>query len=184
MNMWIQLGVVVGVVVVVVLVVAMWSVSVSNTEVRLSNAIKSKVSDNQSEFDNMWKKINQVAQVPKAKMKALKDIFMSHSAARGGGTEKGGSLATWLQESVPAVNDTTFDNLMNAIAASLDRWTFQQKEIVDLIREYNNLFQFPASIIMHHKGKTKLDPDTYIITSERSKQAWDSKRDEDVKLDL
>lgn len=174
-----MIGIGVGVVVLAVALVVggMW-VSYNNTEVRLRNTITAKSKDNQSEFDNMWKKISQVAQVTDAQKNALKEIFVAHAEARGG-VSKGGAnpLMTWLQESVPHVDTTTFNNLQNIITASRDSWTMRQKELLDLSREHNNaLTLFPSSLFVGSRPKI----DVQIITSSRTDEAFKSGKDDDV----
>src|SRR4051812_29568286 len=47
-----------------------YGVSTYNTAKRLHNMYDAKLVDNTSEFDNMWKKISQTAQIPEAKKDA------------------------------------------------------------------------------------------------------------------
>ena len=66
--------VVIGVVAVLFLTVFIlfgYGISLSNQEVRLRTTIEAKQRDNTSEFDNMWKKISQVAQVTDGQKRAL-----------------------------------------------------------------------------------------------------------------
>jgi hypothetical protein len=155
-------------------------ISISNREARLRNAINAKQKDNTSEFDNMWKKIQQVAEVPQAKMASLKDIFVSYAQARGANTS-GGSLATWVKESVPNVSDTTFENLMNIITASRDSWTQRQKELIDLSREHNNMLTtFPSGAVCSILGRQPID--ITIVTSTRTDKAFQTGKDDDVQL--
>ena len=99
-----------------------------NTQATLKNTYEMKVTDNQSEFDNMWKKIQQVVQIPEAQKEAFKEIFVSYAEART--SESSGKLMTWLQESVPNVNLDSYNNVMNIVVASRDGWTMRQKDIV------------------------------------------------------
>lgn len=165
---------------VVVLVAAVTFVSVYNNEARLRNAITAKQKDNTSEFDNMWKKIFQVAEVPQAQMAALKDIFISYAQARGANTG-GGSLATWVKESVPNVDTKTYDNLMNIITASRDRFTQRQKELLDLKREHDNILTtFPSNVVCGILGRQPID--VTIVTSTRTEKAFETGKDDDVTL--
>jgi hypothetical protein len=156
-------------------------VSAMNNEVRLRNTIKAKMQDNESEFDNMWKKIAQTAQVPEQKKNALMDIFNSHAKARSGG-QKGGSLALWIKESVPQADMKVYDNLMNIITASRDRWTMRQKELVDFKREHDNLLDvFPSSLVCSTiLGREKME--ITIVSSSRSKRAMTTGVDDDIDL--
>ena len=151
-------------------------VQAHNSEVGLRNAIGAKQTDNTSEFDNMWKKIKQTAQVTDAAKNALQDIFVQHAEAR---TTGGGGLMKWVQESVPNVQPDSmpFKNLMNIITASRDRWTARQKELLDLKREHDNIIdKFPSTIFVGSRGKIKVT----IVTSSKTKASFESGQDDDV----
>jgi hypothetical protein len=157
-------------------------VSTLNTEARLRTAIEAKQTDNTSEFDNMWKKISQVAQVPAQKKEALMEIFNSHAKARSGG-QKGGSLALWIKESVPNVDLKVFDNLQNIIVASRDRWTIRQKELIDLNRERTQMFRtIPSNIFLVVVGRQEGDVEITVVTSSRTENAFQTGKDDDVNL--
>ena len=160
-------------------VLGVWGISSYNTEASLKNTYEMKVKDNTSEFDNMWKKIQQTAQVTDAQKNALKEIFVGYAQAR---TDKGGgSLAKWITESVPNVDTSVYKNLQNIIISSRDGWTFRQKEMVDLAREYNqNLVTFPKNLFLGMFGFAKIDPK--VITSSRTEGAFESGKDDDVSL--
>ncbi len=155
-----------------------WSmyVSYTNTEVGLRNQFKAKQTDYTSEFDNMWKKIKQTAQVTDAARQALQDIFVQHAQAR---TTGGGGLMKWVQESVPNVQPDSmpFKNLMNIITSSRDRWTMRQKELLDYKREHDNILdKIPSGWFL--AGRQKID--VKIITSSRTEAAFESGVDDDV----
>ena len=176
---YVLIGAGVVLLVVALLIGGMW-VSYNNQEIRLRNTINAKSVDNRQEMDNMWKKISQAAQVTDAQKNALKEIFVAHAEARGG-VSKGGAnpLMTWLQESVPHVDTTTFNNLQNIITASRDSWTMRQKELLDLSREHNNaLTLWPSSLFVGGRGKI----DVTIITSSRTEETFKTGKDDDVNV--
>lgn len=154
--------------------------NIYNTEATLETTYNAKVADNTSEFDNMWKKIQQVAQVPIAQKDALKDIFTSYAEARTGKGD-GGSLMKWIQESVPTISTKTFENVQNIIVSSRDSWTMRQKELVDLSREYNNnLAVKPRGWFLGWMGFKVIVPK--VITSSKTGEAFVSGKDDDVNL--
>ena len=161
-----------------VIVLAVSGVSTLNTEARLRTAIEAKQTDNTSEFDNMFKKITQVAQVSEKQADTLRAIFVEHAGARGGPK---GSLATWIKESVPNVDLKTFENLQNIITASRDRWTNRQKELIDLDRERTQMFRvFPASIYLSFAGRREGDVEITVVTSGKTKRAFATGEDNDI----
>ena len=153
-------------------------ISASNREATLRTAIEAKQKDNTSEFDNMYKKILQVAQVSEKQMSILKDIFVSHASARTGNGD-GGSLMKWVQESVPNIDTSTMNNLQNIITGSRDSWTMRQKELIDLSREHTKLLRvFPSSVILSMLGRKEID--IKIVTSSRTAAAFETGKDDDM----
>lgn len=154
-------------------------VSINNREVDLRVAIVAKQKDNQSEFDNMWKKIAQVAEVSQEEKSALMQVFNDYAHSRSG--NGGGSFATAITEAVPSVNFTNMTNLVNTVTSSRDAWTFRQKELLDLSREHNKLLQrFPSGFLLGLFGRTEIDVE--IITSSKTTETFERGTDDDVQL--
>jgi hypothetical protein len=165
----------------VALILGVWLMGQYNTAASLKNTYESKVKANEVDFDNMWKKIQQVAQVTSAQKDALKEIFTSYAQART--TESKNLLSSWIKESVPNVDTSTFNNLQNIIVGSRDGWTMRQKELVDISRQYNEmLVRFPGNMILGMFGFQKIDPK--IITSSRTEEAFSTGKDDNVDLGL
>jgi hypothetical protein len=152
------------------------SIGTLNQEARLRVTIEAKLVDNTSEFDNMKKKIANVAEVSEQAMDKLKEIFVDYAEART--TDGGGSLAKWVSESVPNVNSGTYDKLINTITSSRDSWTQRQKELIDLSRAQKEMFAtFPDSIILGMFGRKPSE--IKVITSSNTKRVFESQEDND-----
>jgi len=168
---------VIGIVLLGIVMVIGIFISTSNREATLRTAIEAKQKDNTSEFDNMYKKISQVAQVSEKQMSILKDIFVAHASARTG--NDGGSLMKWVQESVPNIDTSTMNNLQNIITGSRDAWTMRQKELIDLSREHTKLLRiFPSNVILSMLGRKEIN--ITIITSSRTTAAFETGKDDDM----
>lgn len=156
-------------------------ISTVNEEVRLRNVIAAKQKDNESEYDSLWKKISQAAEVTQAQKNALIEVFQAHAEARSGAG--GGGLSNWLQESVPNVDTTTFNNLQNIIAASRDRFAMRQKELLALKSDHDTaLDTFPSGTILSILGKDRID--VSIVSSTKAKEVFDRGIDDDVSLPI
>ncbi len=167
-----------GVVGFLVLFIAIAWISANNSEARLRNQFEAKQVDNTSQFDNMWKKIAQVAQVTEKDRESLAQIFVQHAQARTG-DGGGGAVMKWIQESVPNVDSSGYRNLQNIIVASRDSWTDNQRQLLDIKREHDNLLDtFPSSIFVGGRGRLK----AVIVTSERSDEAFKSGRDNNTNV--
>lgn len=155
-------------------------IGLSNTEVELRTLIEAKQKDNSSEFNNMFTKISQVAQVSSKQMESLKDIFTSYADARS--NEGQGKMMSWIQEAIPNVDTATFNNLQNIITSSRDAWTMRQKELIDLSREHTVMLRrFPAGwILSTFMGRKPIE--IVIVTSSRTEEAFKTGKDDDISV--
>jgi hypothetical protein len=159
------------------LIIFSMSVNYSNREIMLRNQITTKQQDNQSEYDNMWKKISQVAQVTEKERQSLMDIFVQYANART--NDSNNLVMTWVKESIPNVNSDTYRNLQNIIISSRDSWTMRQKELLDYKREHDNLrMMFPGSLFLAGREEIKVT----IVTSSRTQETFKTGNDDNVEI--
>lgn len=173
----IGLVVVIGLIAILLVVGGMY-MHYSNEEIRLRNLITAKQADNESELDNMQKKIMQSAGITKEAAKTIRDIVVGNSEAR---TKGSGSLATLVREAVPNTDQTskTFLHLMDIVTGSRDRWTSRQKEILDMNREHDNAIDVsPSSWVCGSRPKIHV----IIVTSAAAKEAFRTGEDNDTQL--
>jgi hypothetical protein len=158
-----------------------YGISVFNTANTLKITYEAKISSNEADFDNMRKTIGQTTQVSKAQMDKLKEIYVQYADART--SDAAGAVMNWVQESVPNVDSTTFNNLQNIIVAGRNGWTARQRELVDISREYNALLvKFPSNILLGTFGFQKINP--LIISSSDTKESFSSGEENNTKLDF
>jgi len=165
----------------VLLVFAVYVIGLSNKEVTLAETIKAKQLDNTSEFDNMWKVIQQTAQVPGEKKDALKEIFVGYAQARAG-TGDNKPLMNWIKEAVPNADLKIYDNLLNIITAKRDAWTMRQKELIQLNNTHNIMLKtIPGGMILTSiLGRQPIE--IQIVTSTKTDNAFKTGKDDDVQL--
>lgn len=176
----ITLGVV-GILLIIVLVFGGMVIGTFNTEVTLRTTIEQKQKDNTSEFDNMWKKISQVAQVTEGQKEALKEILVGYAQARSQGKGGSGSFINALHEAIPNVDTSTFNNLQNIIVGSRDSFTMRQKELLDLKREHDKLLRtFPSNVILGMFGRKEID--VMIVTSSKTEKTFETGKDDVVSV--
>jgi hypothetical protein len=140
-----------------------------------------KVKDNSSEFDNMWKKIAQAANIADNQKESFKEVF---KAWAGNSTpQDGGKMMLWIKQAVPdtkALGDIQ-TQVMNIMTGSRDGWTMRQKELVSIASTYNdNLVRMPKGAILKFFGFQHIDP--LVITSTRTDNAFKTGKDDDVSL--
>lgn len=157
-------------------------VSFHNNEVSLRNTFTNKIEANKTDFDNMWKTISQVAQVPAAHKDAFKEVMTSYADARAAGKGEG-SFISIMNEAVPDFTGSAelFGKIQTVVEAKREGWTTRQKELVDLKLQHDNLItRFPGVIFASVMGRDGLE--LVIVTSGRTTEAFDSGVDENVDL--
>lgn len=176
----IALGIV-GVLVISMIMLVSWVIGTLNREMAIRVTIEQKVKDNSSQFDNMWKKISQVAQVTDAQKEAIKEIMVGYANARSQGRDGAGSFVNAVREVVPNIDTTTFNNLQNIITGSRDAFTMRQTELLDLKREHEKILRtIPSSIICSMFGRKSID--VTIITSTKTDEVFKTGKDDDVNV--
>lgn len=165
--------------IIAVLVVGSFWVSTYNRQQRLLAQYEAKVDANRAELSNLKSKLPEAAQVTDAQMEKLGELFTNYAEARS--PDGGGALMQWVTEAVPNVDQATFLNLQNMIAATRDSWTKRQTELVDITREYNtNLATQPKGAILAFHGFERLVP-VVIVTSDTNR-AFETGVDEKIDL--
>ncbi len=163
---------------VIALILGITWISCSNTEKRIRNQFVARQEANKATFDNMWKTISQAAQVTDAQKQALSEIFVQYAAARSGG--KSGddhAIVKWIQESVPHVDTSTFNNLQNIIVGTRASFTNDQLALLDLKRVHDNCLDlFPSSIVCGDRPRLSVK----LVTSTRTDAAFDSGKDDNT----
>lgn len=169
---------VIGAVCLGLFVFVMSGISVYNNQAELGNLYEMKVKANEAEFDNMWKKIKQTAQIPEQKKDAFKEVFIEYAQART--SDSAGSVVNFVRESNPNLDLGVYDNLMNTINGSRDSWTMRQTELVDIARQYNqNMVVFPRNLYLK-VFFSKINPK--VISSGKTKETFESGEDNDLDL--
>lgn len=159
-----------------------YGIGIYNQANTLKTTYEAKIGANKADFDNVSKVIGQTAQVSKAQLEKLKDIYTSYAEARTG-KDAGKAVMNWIKESVPNVDTSTMNNLQNIIVASRNGWTERQKELVDISREYNTMLAtFPSNVLLGLFGFQKIDP--LVVTSANTENAFQTKQDNNTNLGL
>jgi hypothetical protein len=170
-----QIGVA-GTLLIAGIIILAGSITCSNREKSLRNAITAKQADNRNQMDALWKSIAQVAQVAEKDRQSLQDIFVNYAGARGG-TNGNSAVMRWIQESAPNVDTKTFQNLQNTIVAERDSFKFRQQELLDLNREHDNCIDlWPSSMFVGGRSKINVT----IVTSTKVEDSFKTGKDDDV----
>ena len=147
--------------------------------VALENKIDAQYQANKSDYDKMWKTFVEMTQVTELQAEQFKEVYTDLIAGR---NKDDGLLFKMVQESNPQLGTEVYTTLQRQIAA--DRGTFNnnQKKILDIINQYNTFIEHKAIIIAMLTNREPLDSSKYIVTSERTDNAFESGQDGTIDL--
>ena len=168
-----------GVVVLIIILSISTILSVRGNMVELEEQFKAQYSSNQSNYDSMWKIFKESAQVTDKQAEDFKDVYTSIISGR---YENGaGELMQMIQEDNPQMNTDLYTELQRQIEAGRKTFDNNQKKLIDVSREYNTYVRkhFIVAAILN---KETINADDYVVTSERTDDAFKNGKDEEVKL--
>jgi hypothetical protein len=154
-------------------------ISYGNAETRLRNKINAQVESNKTTFDNVWKIIAQKAQVTDTAKDAFKDIYTNIMDVRYQGG--GGDLAKFITEQNPQFDMSLFKDLMNTIEAQRSTFGNEQRKLIAMCNEHNNLLSvFPSSMFLI--GRSPIGDDCKIVTSAKTEATFQSGQENDINV--
>lgn len=159
-------------------------VSINNTCVRQEAGIKAQYKENQNNYDNYFKRVKEMIQVPQMYTEKFKEMYDLTMKARYGA---GGSKANWqwLKEMNPNLDPGMWVNVQRTIEAGRVDFESNQKMLLDKKRIYEDdyLKAFPSGAIAGVLGFPKMDiKNMDIVTSEETEKAFKEKKSEPIKL--
>ena len=166
-----------------VMIVVGTGIGTYNECVEQEAAIEAQYKQNQNNYDNYFKTVVETAQVADKYKDALKDVFTSAIQGRYG---KDGvkSVWTWLQEHNPQLDASAYTKNQQTIEGGRKNFEVNQKMLIDKKQVYQvQLNRFPSNIFARVLGFPKIDLAKFdIVTSERTSKAFETKKDEPIKL--
>lgn len=146
--------------------------------ISLENQIEAQHVSNKSNYDNMWKTFKEMTQVTELQAEQFKDVYTDLITGRNQDPEL---LFKMVQENNPQLGTQVYSDLQNAIESGRKTFDNNQKRIADIIREYNT--QIDRYVILNSfMNRQKKNSDDYIITSDRTKQAYENGGDDAIDL--
>ncbi len=151
--------------------------------IKAEAGIKAQYSENQNNYDNMWKSFREMAQVNNNYADDLKKVFDSAIQSRYGANGSQAAMQ-WIKEHNPSLDSSTYVKLQAAIEAGRNRFEAEQKQLIDRKREYEVLLGSTAAIFVNpFFGFPRIDLTKYdIVTSDRTTKAFEEKKDDEIKL--
>lgn len=153
-----------------------------NQEVTLRTQYEAKTDANKADFDNVWKTISQVAQVPDKYKQDFQSVYESYMSARSGGNDGTGSMLSFLTEAVPQYDaKELYVKVQTVVEAKRESWTTRQKELRDIKREHDVLLRtLPGAFYNLFLNRNELP--VVLVTSTRTEESFTTGTDDNVKL--
>ena len=159
-------------------VIIIMDIGYRNSEVEIRNSITAQQKSNEAFYDKLWKIIQQKTQVSDQYKDAFKSIYPQLISGRYG-NERGGSLMKFVTESNPSFDISLYKELSISIEAERTGFFREQQKLIDLKREHDNLIDKPISGFFL-KGTKKID--IIIVTSERTSNAFENGKENDITI--
>ncbi|MCP1184939.1 hypothetical protein [Paenibacillus sp. 1781tsa1] len=174
----ISIGIIIGVLILVIAISVGTIWSHRNTAVKLEERIEAQYVSNQSNYDNMWKKFKEMTQVTDLQAEQIKDVYTGLIAGR---YDDQGLLFKMVQEQNPQLDTSVYSQLQREISAGRQQFDNNQKQITDIIREYNTYIKVHF-IMASITQRTIYDMNKYVITSEQTQDAFKTKKADVIDL--
>lgn len=157
------------------IVLLVMGISASNSEVRLRNQGEAQEQVCKNDFDAMFKKIAQIAQVGDQYKETFKEVYPA--LIEGRYKDDGNVLMKWVQESNPNFDTKLYDKLVDVIESSRDGFKHQQDKLADIVREHKDLLgTWPSSMFVG--GRPPLN--VTFISSGKTKEAYRTGEENDI----
>jgi len=147
----------------------------------LKEDIVAKENQQKTNYDAMWKRISQIAQVNE---RDRQDYMTYLDKATSSGMDVSQSTWTWLKQTYPNLetnlNSKTTDELLRAISEGRDRIVNVQDELILVVNEYNKYIKDPWRTWALSSGFSEIKAN--VITSSRTENAAETGIDDDVKV--
>jgi hypothetical protein len=149
-----------------------------NQAVSLEQRVKAKYTANKSNYDSMWKQMVETTQVTELQAQQFKDVYTGLITGR---YQDQNVLFKMVKEDNPKLDTKIYTDLARNISDNRKTFDNNQTALTDMIREYNTYIQHHFIMAMV-TGRTELDANDYITTSEQTTQAFDTKKADAIQI--
>lgn len=161
----------------IALFLASYVISANNQEKEYRTLAESQMQKIETQYDNMWKVIQQKAQVTDQYKDSFKEIFVG--IIEGRYNKDNNTVMKWIQESNPNFDATMYKDLMATIDIKRTEFMNVQNRMIDIVREHKNLcIKAPKCWVIFNNQPIEFEP----ISSTISKQVMETKLDDDIEL--
>ena len=155
-----------------------WYFGIVNSEARLRNKANAQAKANEAVFDNMWKTIAQVAEVNDSYKEDFRNAWKDILGAQGS-AGRSAVVNVTMNRINPKFDSKLSKKVMTVIEANRKEFLNNQKQLVDIKREHDNLrTTAPSKWFVGNVPELQIT----IVTSGRTNDTFESGRDDDISL--
>lgn len=158
-------------------------IGINNNFVYQEAGLTAQYKQNQNNYDNFVKKVVEVAQIPDMMTADLERVTRAALSGRYG-AEGSKAVFQMIQEQNPSVSPELYTKIQQVIESGRNSFEAEQKILLDKKRIYESqLNTFPSGLVAKFLGFPKIDLIKIdIVTSNRTEQVFETKKDEAIKL--
>jgi len=147
-----------------------------NREVSLRNQFAAQEKANEAVYDQVWKTISQQAQVTDEYKTGFRQVWAEIVKGTGGGQA---ALQVFVNRHNPQFDPRLYLKLMNTIEGQRKEFTNNQKKLIDIKREHDNVrTRFPSRWFVGHRPELELK----IVTSDKTDDAFKTGKDNETNV--
>ncbi len=159
-------------------VFSMWYTA-TNKEATLRARVEAEQSVCKVHFDNMWKILQDQADVASEYKDAFAEIFPKLMDERYGDSGRAGALLSFVKESNPNFDITLYSNLQKSIQAERTGFTAHQDKLIDVHNAHKILLRTkPSKWFLGDVEEIEIT----LVTSSRTNDAYETGEDNNVDL--
>lgn len=153
--------------------------------------IAAQYDQNKNDYDNGWKKVMEVAQIPAMQMNQTKELYTAVMTGRYG-TDGSKAFASFIQEQNPNLSPQLYIEIQQTVQAFRDKFEASQTNLISRKQEYSRFIQATTTALMynwignypHIKVGIPIgaSDDYQIVTSDRTQTDFQNHKSEPLQI--
>lgn len=169
-------GILTGIGVVILCIVGVVILGYYNKETALRNQFAAQDKANEVVYDQVWKTIAQQTNVTDNYKEGFRQVWAEIVKGGGGGQA---ALQVFVNRHNPQFDAKLYLKLMNTIEGQRKEFTNNQKKLIDIKMQHDNLrTRFPSKLFVGGKPELELR----LVISDRTDEAFKTGKDNDINL--
>lgn len=158
-------------------------IGINNDLVQQESGIVAQYKQNQNNYDNYLKKLQEAAQVPSMYTDDLKNVYKETLAGRYG-AQGSKAVFQFIKEHNPNFDSKLYTQLQQIVESGRNSFEVDQKTLLDKRRVYEiSLNTFPQGLVAKLLAFPRIELAKYdIVTSDSTTKAFDDKKSDPIKL--